>query len=71
MKRIFCTAMLVALVAPALMAQTVKKTKEFITANDWVKAKESADGTFDNPKVKKEELAEAWYLKAKIYSTLS
>ncbi|MFN5930890.1 MAG: hypothetical protein ACK42F_04800, partial [Sphingobacteriales bacterium] len=53
------------------MAQTVKKTKEFITANDWVKAKESADGTFDNPKVKKEELAEAWYLKAKIYSTLS
>lgn len=71
MKRIFCTAMLVAFVAPALMAQTVKKTKEFITANDWVKAKESADGTFDNPKVKKEELAEAWYLKAKIYSTLS
>ena len=38
MKRIFCTAMLVALVAPALMAQTVKKTKEFMDALSKSKA---------------------------------
>lgn len=71
MKRIFCTALFVALAAPAVMAQTVKKTKELLTANDLVKAKESIEQTFNNPKLKKDELAEAWYLKAKIYSSLS
>lgn len=71
MKHILCAAVLIALVAPSVMGQTVKKTKEFITANDWIKAKESADATFENPKAKKEEMPEAWYLKAKIYSTLS
>lgn len=71
MKRILCTAVLVALAAPAVMAQTVKKTKELVTANDWVKAKESVELTLANPKLKKDEVAEAWYLKAKIYSGLA
>jgi hypothetical protein len=49
-------------------AQTVKKTKELVTAKDWAKAKESIDATLANPKLKKDETAEAYYLKAKIYS---
>lgn len=68
MKRIFCIAAMVALTTPALMAQTNKKTKEFIVANDWAKAKESAEATLANPKLKKEEQVEAYYLKAKAYS---
>lgn len=71
MKRIICIAAIVAFAAPAAMAQTAKKTKEYIAANDWAKAKESAEATIVNPKLKKEEQAEAWYLKAKVYSAMA
>ena len=55
----------------SVTGQTVKKTKEFITASDWMKAKDAIEQTFANPKLKKEEQAEAWYLKAKIYSAFA
>lgn len=71
MKRIICIAAIVAFATPATMAQTIKKTKEFITASDWAKAKESAEATLANPKLKKDEQVEAWYLKAKVYSGLA
>jgi hypothetical protein len=57
-----------AVMAGSVTGQTVKKTKEFITANDWVKAKDAIEQTFNNPKLKKDDQPEAWYLKAKIYS---
>jgi hypothetical protein len=71
MKRIFCLAIFMAFATTGIFAQTVKKTKELITAKDWVKAKESIDLTLANPKLKKDETAEAWYLKAKVYSALA
>ena len=71
MKRILSVTLMAAFVAGSVTGQTVKKTKEFITANDWVKAKDAIEQTFNNPKLKKEEQAEAWYLKAKIYSSFA
>lgn len=71
MKRILSVTLMAAFVAGSVTGQTVKKTKEFITANDWVKAKDAIEQTFNNPKLKKEEQAEAWYLKAKIYSAFA
>jgi hypothetical protein len=64
-------AVFMAFATSGIFAQTVKKTKELITAKDWVKAKESIDLALANPKLKKDEVAEAWYLKAKVYSALS
>jgi tetratricopeptide (TPR) repeat protein len=52
-------------------AQTLKKTKELVNAKTWDKAKESIDLTIANPKLKKEEMAEAYYLKGKIYVNLA
>ena len=71
MKRIFCMAVFMAFVTSGIYAQTIKKTKELITAKDWVKAKESVDLTIANPKLKKDEVSEAWYLKSKVYSALA
>jgi hypothetical protein len=68
MKRVLLTATL-AIAGTVLFAQDVKKTKEFITANAWDKAKTSIDATLANPKNAKN--AEAWYLKAKVYSALA
>jgi hypothetical protein len=51
--------------------QTIKKTKELVNAKTWDKAKESIDLTIANPKLKKEEMAEALYLKGKIYVNLA
>lgn len=59
---------LAAFATTGIYAQTVKKTKELVAAKDWAKAKESSDATLANPKLKKDETAEAYYLKAKIYS---
>jgi hypothetical protein len=64
-------AVFMAFATTGIFAQTVKKTKELITAKDWVKAKESVDLLLANPKLKKDETAEAWYLKAKVYSALA
>jgi hypothetical protein len=58
-----------AIAGTVLFAQDVKKTKEFITANAWDKAKTSIDATLANPKNAKNP--EAWYLKAKVYSALA
>jgi len=52
-------------------AQTLKKTKELVIAKTWDKAKESIDLTIANPKLKKEEMAEAYYLKGKIYVNIA
>ncbi|MGB4771149.1 MAG: hypothetical protein WBP58_06815 [Chitinophagaceae bacterium] len=68
MKRVLLSATL-AIAGTVLFAQDVKKTKEFITANAWDKAKTSIDATLANPKNAKN--AEAWYLKAKVYSALA
>ena len=68
MKRVLLTATM-AIAGTVLFAQDVKKTKEFITANAWDKAKTSIDATLANPKNAKN--AEAWYLKAKVYSALA
>lgn len=68
MKRVLLTATM-AIAGTVLFAQDVKKTKEFITANAWDKAKSSIDATLANPKNAKN--AEAWYLKAKVYSGLA
>jgi hypothetical protein len=68
MKRVLFTAALV-IAGTVVFAQDVKKTKEFITANAWDKAKTSADATLANPKNAKSP--EAWYLKAKVYSALA
>lgn len=68
MKRVLLTATM-AIAGTVLFAQDVKKTKEFITANAWDKAKASIDATLANPKNAKN--AEAWYLKAKVYSALA
>lgn len=67
MKRILIVAVLM-LTALSQMAQDIKKTKDFITAKDWAKAKESIDKTMENPKSAKNP--EAFYLKAKVYSNL-
>jgi hypothetical protein len=71
MKRIFCMVALVAFATTGIFAQTVKKTKELIAANKWAEAKESIDQTLANPKLKKDEACEAWYLKGKVYSNLA
>lgn len=68
MKRVLLTATM-AIAGTVLFAQDVKKTKDFITANAWDKAKASIDATLANPKNAKN--AEAWYLKAKVYSALA
>lgn len=68
MKRVLFTVIM-AFAGTVLFAQDIKKTKEFIAANAWEKAKESVDATLANPKNQKN--AEAWYLKAKVYSNLS
>ncbi|MFN7686520.1 MAG: hypothetical protein ACK5OP_02205 [Sphingobacteriales bacterium] len=68
MKRVLLTATM-AIAGTVLFAQDVKKTKEFITANAWDKAKTSIDATLANPKNAKNP--EAWYLKAKVYSALA
>ena len=52
-------------------AQTIKKTRELVIAKTWDKAKESVDLTIANPKLKKEEMAEAYYLKGKIYVNIA
>jgi hypothetical protein len=71
MKRIFCMVAAVAFAFASVNAQTVKKTKELIAANKWDEAKASLDQTLANPKLKKDEAVEAWYLKAKVYSHLA
>ena len=65
MKRVLLTTIL-AIAVSGIFAQDVKKTKEFITANAWDKAKASSDQTLANAKNQKS--AEAWYLKGKVYS---
>jgi hypothetical protein len=65
MKRVLLTTIL-AIAVSGIFAQDVKKTKEFITANAWDKAKTSSDATLAVPKNQKS--AEAWYLKGKVYS---
>jgi hypothetical protein len=65
MKRVLLTSIL-AIAVSGIFAQDIKKTKEFITANAWDKAKTSSDATLANPKNQKS--AEAWYLKGKVYS---
>jgi hypothetical protein len=65
MKRVLLTTIL-AIAVSGIFAQDIKKTKEFITANAWDKAKSSIDQTLANPKNQKN--AEAWYLKGKVYS---
>ncbi len=65
MKRVLLTTIL-AIAVSGIFAQDIKKTKEFVTANAWDKAKSSIDQTLANPKNQKN--AEAWYLKGKIYS---
>jgi len=51
--------------------QTIKKTKELVNAKTWDKAKESIDLTIANPKLKKEEMVEALYIKGKIYVNIA
>lgn len=68
MKRVLLTAAM-AVAGTVLFAQDVKKTKEFLTANDLEKAKSSIDATLANPKNAKNP--EAWWLKAKVYSALA
>ncbi len=68
MKRVLLTTIL-AIAVSGIFAQDIKKTKEFITANAWDKAKESIDQTLAVPKNQKS--AEAWYLKGKIYSAVA
>jgi tetratricopeptide (TPR) repeat protein len=63
-------AVLAAFAVSGVMGQTVKKTKDLITQGNWVEAKASIDATLQNPKLKKDETAEAWYLKGKVYSAL-
>lgn len=65
MKRVLLTTIL-AFAVCGIFAQDIKKTKEFIAANAWDKAKASSDQTLANPKNQKN--AEAWYLKGKVYS---
>lgn len=65
MKSVLITTIM-AFVVSCIFAQDIKKTKEFITANAWDKAKTSVDQTLANPKNQKS--AEAWYLKGKVYS---
>ena len=65
MKSVLLTTIL-AFAVSGVFAQDIKKTKEFITANAWDKAKTSIDQTLANPKNQKN--AEAWYLKGKVYS---
>lgn len=68
MKRVLFTTIL-AIAASGIFAQDIKKTKEFITANAWDKAKESIDQTLAVAKNQKN--AEAWYLKGKVYSAIA
>lgn len=68
MKRVLLTATM-AFAGTVLFAQDVKKTKEFITANNLAQAKTSIEATLANPKFAKNP--EAWYLKGKIYSGLA
>jgi hypothetical protein len=65
MKSVLLTTIL-AFAVSGILAQDIKKTKEFISANAWDKAKTSVDQTLANPKNQKN--AEAWYLKGKVYS---
>ena len=68
MKRVLFTALL-AIACTGIFAQDIKKTKEYITANAWDKAKESSDQTLANAKNQKS--AEAWYLKGKVYGAIA
>jgi len=68
MKRVLLSTLLV-LAVSGIFAQDIKKTKEFISASAWDKAKTSIDQVLAVPKNQKS--AEAWYLKGKIYSAIS
>jgi len=68
MKRVLLSTLLV-LAVSGIFAQDIKKTKEFIAAGAWDKAKTSIDQVLAVPKNQKS--AEAWYLKGKIYSAIS
>jgi len=63
-------ALLAGITVSGAMGQTVKKTKDLIAAGNWAEAKTSIDATLSNPKLKKDDAAEAWYLKGKVYSAL-
>ena len=68
MKRVLLSTLLV-LAVSGIFAQDIKKTKEFIAASAWDKAKTSIDQVLAVPKNQKSP--EAWYLKGKIYSAIS